>query len=43
MYEIATNACLDALDKRPPTVSATSEILWLQPYPDELSTTAADR
>ena len=36
LYKIATNACLDALDKRPRTVSATGEILWLQPYPDEL-------
>jgi RNA polymerase sigma-70 factor (TIGR02960 family) len=36
LYKIATNACLDALDKRPRTVSATGEVLWLQPYPDEL-------
>jgi RNA polymerase sigma-70 factor (TIGR02960 family) len=36
LYKIATNACLDALDKRPRTVSATGEIGWLQPYPDEL-------
>jgi RNA polymerase sigma-70 factor (TIGR02960 family) len=36
LYRIATNACLDALDKRPRTVSATGEVLWLQPYPDEL-------
>jgi RNA polymerase sigma-70 factor, ECF subfamily len=35
-YKIATNACLDALDKRPRTVSPSGEILWLQPYPDEL-------
>ena len=36
LYKIATNACLDALDKRPRTVSATGEVLWLQPYPDHL-------
>ena len=36
LYRIATNACLDALDKRPRTVSVTGEVLWLQPYPDEL-------
>jgi RNA polymerase sigma-70 factor (ECF subfamily) len=35
LYKIATNACLDALDKRP-RVSASGEISWLQPYPDEL-------
>jgi RNA polymerase sigma-70 factor (ECF subfamily) len=36
LYKIATNACLDALDKRPRAVSANGEVLWLQPYPDEL-------
>jgi RNA polymerase sigma-70 factor (TIGR02960 family) len=36
LYKIATNACLDALDKRPRSVSATGEVLWLQPYPDQL-------
>src|SRR6187397_528531 len=36
LYRIATNACLDALDKRPRTVSPNGEVLWLQPYPDEL-------
>jgi RNA polymerase sigma-70 factor (TIGR02960 family) len=36
LYKIATNACLDALDKRPRTVSSTGEVLWLQPYPDKL-------
>src|SRR5262252_7947573 len=35
LYKIATNACLDALDKRPRT-AVSGEILWLQPYPDEL-------
>jgi RNA polymerase sigma-70 factor (TIGR02960 family) len=36
LYKIATNACLDALDKRPRTVSASGEVSWLQPFPDEL-------
>jgi RNA polymerase sigma-70 factor (TIGR02960 family) len=36
LYRIATNACLDALDKRPRTPSPTGEVLWLQPYPDDL-------
>jgi RNA polymerase sigma-70 factor (TIGR02960 family) len=35
LYKIATNACLDALDKRPRS-AVSSEILWLQPYPDAL-------
>jgi RNA polymerase sigma-70 factor (ECF subfamily) len=36
LYRIATNACLDALDKRPRTPTVDGEILWLQPYPDSL-------
>ena len=36
LYQIATNACLDALDKRPRTVSPDGEVLWLEPYPDAL-------
>ena len=36
LYGIATNACLDALDKRPRVVSESGEVLWLQPYPDML-------
>ncbi len=41
LYRIATNACLDALDRRPRTASAPGgrplgEVPWLQPYPDEL-------
>jgi RNA polymerase sigma-70 factor (TIGR02960 family) len=36
LYKIATNACLDALDKRPRRPTERGEILWLQPYPDEL-------
>jgi RNA polymerase sigma-70 factor (ECF subfamily) len=35
LYKIATNACLDALDKRP-RVPVSGEITWLEPYPDEL-------
>jgi RNA polymerase sigma-70 factor (ECF subfamily) len=36
LYRIATNACLDALERRPRKPSADGEIAWLQPYPDEL-------
>ena len=36
LYRIATNACLDALSRRPRSPAASSEILWLQPYPDHL-------
>jgi RNA polymerase sigma-70 factor (TIGR02960 family) len=36
LYKIATNACLDAIDKRPRTPTASGEILWLQPFPDTL-------
>ena len=36
LYRIATNACLDALDKRPRAASPDGEVLWLQPYPDAL-------
>jgi RNA polymerase sigma-70 factor, ECF subfamily len=40
LYRIATNACLDALERRPRKAHAdgagSSEILWLQPYPDSL-------
>src|SRR4029450_1390477 len=42
LYRIATNACLDALDKRPRAVSPSGEVLWLQPYPDELLEELAD-
>ena len=42
LYKIATNACLDALDKRPRTVAPSGEVLWLQPYPDELLAEPAD-
>jgi RNA polymerase sigma-70 factor (ECF subfamily) len=36
LYRIATNACLDALSKRPRRVASDSEVPWLQPYPDSL-------
>jgi RNA polymerase sigma-70 factor (TIGR02960 family) len=36
LYRIATNACLDLLERRPRQVSADGEVAWLQPYPDEL-------
>ena len=36
LYRIATNACLDALAKRPRRPPAESEVPWLQPYPDSL-------
>jgi RNA polymerase sigma-70 factor (ECF subfamily) len=41
LYRIATNACLDALDKRP-RVATTGEVAWLQPYPDALLDELAD-
>ena len=43
LYRIATNACLDALDKRPRQPGAQGEIAWLQPYPDELLEQLPDR
>jgi RNA polymerase sigma-70 factor (ECF subfamily) len=43
LYRIATNACLDALDKRPRRPSASGEVAWLQPYPDELLSQLPDR
>jgi RNA polymerase sigma-70 factor, ECF subfamily len=39
LYRIATNACLDALQRRPQVSQATeplAEVPWLEPYPDEL-------
>jgi RNA polymerase sigma-70 factor (ECF subfamily) len=35
LYRIATNACLDALQRRPRAPQG-GEVAWLQPYPDEL-------
>ena len=36
LYRIATNACLDLLDKCRPEAATGGEVLWLQPYPDQL-------
>jgi RNA polymerase sigma-70 factor, ECF subfamily len=41
LYGIATNACLDALQRRPRVRpqgrdNAAAEVPWLQPYPDDL-------
>jgi RNA polymerase sigma-70 factor, ECF subfamily len=42
LYGIATNACLDALERRPRVASTYSgaqplaEVPWIQPYPDQL-------
>jgi RNA polymerase sigma-70 factor (ECF subfamily) len=49
LYKIATNACLDALARRPRAPSAAggewppAEIPWLQPYPDDLLEGVASR
>ena len=45
LYRIATNACLDALERRPRPAAASggaAEIPWLQPYPDELLAAPSD-
>ena len=36
LYRIATNACLDALKRRPHHGAHGTEVLWLEPYPDHL-------
>ncbi|MDA0161823.1 RNA polymerase subunit sigma-70 [Solirubrobacter ginsenosidimutans] len=36
LYRIATNVCLDALERRPRMPTDVGEMLWLQPIPDEL-------
>ena len=36
LYRIATNACLDLLAKVRPQPATGGEVLWLQPYPDQL-------
>jgi RNA polymerase sigma-70 factor (ECF subfamily) len=43
LYRIATNACLDALERRPRSLPASGEVPWLQPYPDRLLEEAAPR
>jgi RNA polymerase sigma-70 factor (ECF subfamily) len=49
LYKIATNACLDALERRPraPAPAAgerpVGEVPWLQPYPDDLLEGVASR
>jgi RNA polymerase sigma-70 factor, ECF subfamily len=40
LYRIATNACLDALGRRPRRLES-DEVPWLQPYPDQLLEGAA--
>ncbi len=42
LYRIATNACLDALEKRPRQPTPEGEVEWLQPYPDELLASSPD-
>ena len=41
LYRIATNACLDALERRPRSLPASGEVPWLQPFPDRLLEVAA--
>jgi RNA polymerase sigma-70 factor (ECF subfamily) len=49
LYRIATNVCLDFLERRPDRAhvplpdesNGTAEITWLQPYPDSLLSTVA--
>ncbi|WP_347354790.1 RNA polymerase subunit sigma-70 [Intrasporangium sp.] len=43
LYRIATNACLDALARRPRQRGPNGEVTWLQPYPDELLEQLPDR
>ena len=45
LYRIATNACLDALKRRPRPGAGPggpAEVPWLQPYPDELLVASSD-
>ncbi|MFD1946729.1 RNA polymerase subunit sigma-70 [Nocardioides aestuarii] len=36
LYRIATNTCLDLLERKRPAAATGGEVLWLQPYPDRL-------
>jgi RNA polymerase sigma-70 factor (ECF subfamily) len=42
LYRIATNVCIDALEKRPRVPTADGELPWLQPIPDDLLIAADD-
>nr|WP_245602528.1 RNA polymerase subunit sigma-70 [Solirubrobacter soli] len=42
LYRIATNVCIDALEKRPRVPTADGELSWLQPIPDDLLVAADD-
>jgi RNA polymerase sigma-70 factor (ECF subfamily) len=42
LYRIATNVCLDALERRPRVPTADGEVSWLQPIPDDLLLAAPD-
>src|SRR6201991_615988 len=41
LYKIATNACLDALARRPRAASG-GEVPWLEPFPDAVLELPAD-
>src|ERR1044072_7114042 len=43
LYRIATNVCLDALERRPRVPTADGEGPWLQPPPDHLPVAAGGR
>jgi RNA polymerase sigma-70 factor, ECF subfamily len=41
LYRIATNACLDHLERHPRRPGGVGEVTWLQPFPDQLLEQAA--
>ncbi|GAA5134456.1 RNA polymerase subunit sigma-70 [Pseudonocardia adelaidensis] len=41
LYRIATNACLDHLERHPRHPGSVGEVTWLQPFPDRLLEQAA--
>jgi len=41
LYRIATNACLDHLERHPRRPGPAGEVTWLQPFPDRLLEQAA--